>query len=127
MVDRPDTVDKAIAYIWNLPDTVLEPSEKESLAVLLADKPDAVARRYFFAPGPHLWVGTLQKLLKPIGILTGLHSLMRSPMEQGCLSTKCKPAAVLGACSQHLRPQLGRSTVSAAFRLLMFVTFCSMT
>ncbi|DBB01776.1 TPA: hypothetical protein ACH3X1_000393 [Trebouxia sp. C0004] len=65
MVNKPSTVDEAIAYIWDLPDTVLKPSEKHSLTALLAEKTDAVAGRYFSAPGPELWVGTLKELLKP--------------------------------------------------------------
>ena len=69
MVNKPSTVDEAIAYVWDLPDSVLEPSEKQSLAVALAEKTDAVARRYFSAPDPQLWVGTLKALLKPAGIL----------------------------------------------------------
>ena len=70
MVNKPSTVDEAIAYIWHLPDTVLKPSEKHSLTALLAEKTDAVAGRYFSAPGPELWVGTLKELLKPTGILS---------------------------------------------------------
>lgn len=69
MADKPSTVDEAIDYVWNLPNTVLEPSEKQSLAVVLAEKTDAVARRFFFAPDPDLWAGTLKELLKPTGIL----------------------------------------------------------
>lgn len=70
MVDKPSTADEAIAYVWDLPNTILEPSEKQSLAAALAEKTDAVARRYFSAPSPDLWVGTLKVLLKPAGILS---------------------------------------------------------
>ena len=65
MVNKPSTVDEAIAYIWDVPDTVLELSKKQSLNALLAEKTDAVVRRYFSAPHPEGWVGTLRELLKP--------------------------------------------------------------
>ncbi|KAL3158838.1 hypothetical protein ABBQ32_011563 [Trebouxia sp. C0010 RCD-2024] len=68
MVNKPSTVDEAIAYVWDLPDSVLEPSEKQSLAAALAEKTDAVARRYFSAPSPQLWVGTLKASLKLAGL-----------------------------------------------------------
>ncbi|DBA79583.1 TPA: hypothetical protein ACH3X1_008273 [Trebouxia sp. C0004] len=68
MVNKPSTVDEATAHIWDLPNTVLKPSEKHSLTALLAEKTDAVARRYFSAPGPELWVGTLKELIKPTDI-----------------------------------------------------------
>lgn len=79
MVNKPGTADEAVAYIWDipydtmLPDTVLEPSEKQSLVALLADKTDAVVRRYFSAPRPELWVGTLRAKLKPTGKVTFLN------------------------------------------------------
>ncbi len=68
MVKNPSTVDEAIAYLWDTSDTMLGPSEKQSLVAALAEKTDAVARRYFSAPNPELWVGTLKELLKPTGI-----------------------------------------------------------
>ena len=68
MVNKPSTFDEAIAYIWDLPDIILEVSEKQSLAAVLAEKTDAVARRFFSAPSPELWVGTLKVLLQPAGI-----------------------------------------------------------
>ncbi len=67
MVEKPSTVDEAIAYVWDVPDTVIELADKQSLAAALAEKTDAVARRYFSAPIPELWVGTLRELLKPTG------------------------------------------------------------
>ena len=67
MVEKPSTVDEAIAYVWDVSDTVIGPADKQSLAAALAEKTDAVARRYFFAPNPELWVGTLRELLKPTG------------------------------------------------------------
>ena len=67
MVEKPSTVDEAIAYVWDIPDTVIGPADKQSLAAALAEKTDAVARRYFSAPNPELWVGTLRELLKPTG------------------------------------------------------------
>ena len=70
MVNKPSTVDEAIAYIWDLPDTILEPSEKHSLAAALAQKTDAIARRSFSAPSLELWVGRLKVLLKPAGIFS---------------------------------------------------------
>ena len=72
MVDKPSSVDEAIAYVWDVPDTVLEPSEKQRLVTLLAEKTDNVARSYFCAPRPELWVGTLKQLLKPTGEVTFL-------------------------------------------------------
>ena len=44
MVNKPSTVDEALAYVWELPNTVLEPSEKQSLTAALAEETDAVAR-----------------------------------------------------------------------------------
>ena len=69
MVNKPSTVDEAIAYIWDFPETILEPSEKQSLAAALAQKTDAAARWFFSAPSPELWVGTLKVLLQSAGIL----------------------------------------------------------
>lgn len=69
MVNKPSTVDEALAYVWALPDTALRLSEKQSIAAALAEKADAVARRYFSSPDPEHWVGTLKELLKPAGIL----------------------------------------------------------
>ena len=65
MVKKPSTVDEAIAYVWDVPDTVIGPADKQSLAAALDEKTDAVARSYFYAPSPELWVGTLRELLKP--------------------------------------------------------------
>ena len=70
MVNQPRAVDEALAYVWAVPDEVLQPSDKQTLAVALADKPDAVVRRYFSAPNPELWVGTLRALLQPAGRLS---------------------------------------------------------
>ena len=67
MVEKPSTVDEAIAYVWDVPDTVIGPADKQCLAAALAEKTDAVARRYFSAPKPELWVGTLKQLLKTAG------------------------------------------------------------
>lgn len=67
MVEKPSTVDEAIAYVWAVPDMMIGPADKQSLAAALAEKTDAVARRYFSAPNPELWVGTLRELLKPTG------------------------------------------------------------
>lgn len=35
MVDRSNTIDEAIAYVWDIPDMVLEPFEKERLVATL--------------------------------------------------------------------------------------------
>ncbi len=67
MVTRPTGVDDAIKFVWNQPDTVLKSSEKESLSAVLAKETDVVAGRYFFAPQPEQWVGTLKKLIEPTG------------------------------------------------------------
>ncbi len=67
MATIPSTVDEAIAYVWDTSDTVLEPSEKQSLVATLAQQTNDVARRYFSAPDPRLWVGTLKELLKATG------------------------------------------------------------
>ena len=67
MVKKPSTIDEAIAYVWDIPDMVIGPADKQSLVAALAEKTDAVARRYFSAPNPELWVGTLRELLKPAG------------------------------------------------------------
>ena len=68
MVNRPTGVDEAINFIWNQPDTVLQSSEKQRLSAALAKETDVVARRYFLAPLPEQWVGTLKELLAPTGI-----------------------------------------------------------
>ena len=67
MVKTPSTADEAIAYVWDIPDRVIGPADKQSLAAALAEKTDAVAMRYFSAPNPELWMGTLRQLLKPTG------------------------------------------------------------
>ena len=72
MVKKPSTVDEAIAYVWDVPDTVIGPADKQSLAAALAEKTDAVARRYLSAPNPELWVGTLRELLQTNRCLQGL-------------------------------------------------------
>jgi len=69
MVNKPSTVDEALAYVWALPDTALRLSQKQDIAAALAERTDAVARRYFSSPDPEHWVGTLKQLLKPAGIL----------------------------------------------------------
>ena len=48
MANRPTGVDKAIEFVWNQPDTVLQSSEKQSLSAILAKETDVVARRYHF-------------------------------------------------------------------------------
>ena len=60
MVEKPSTVDEAIAYVWDVSDMAIGPADKQSLAAALAEKTDAVARRYFSAPNAELWVGTLR-------------------------------------------------------------------
>ena len=72
MANRPTGVDEAIQFVWNQPDTVLQSSEKQSLCAILAKETDVVAKRYFLAPLPEQWVGTLKELLAPRGTL--LHS-----------------------------------------------------
>ena len=74
MVEKPSTVDEAIAYVWHVPDTVIGPADKQRLAAALAEKTDTVARRYFSAPNPELWVGTLRELLKSAGTSLGHRS-----------------------------------------------------
>ncbi len=66
-VSRPTGVDDAINFVWSQPDTLLNTSEKQNLTAVLANKTDAVASRYFFAPDPEQWVGTLRELLAPTG------------------------------------------------------------
>ena len=78
LVEKPSTVDEAIAYVWDVPDTVIGPADKQSLAAALAEKTDAVARRYFSAPNPELWVGTLRELLKPTGTFS------QTQFDSGC-------------------------------------------
>ena len=78
MVEKPSTVDEAIAYVWDIPDTVIGPADKQSLAAALAEKTDAVARKYFLAPNPELWVGTLGELLKPTSTFSQTH------LDSGC-------------------------------------------
>ena len=68
MANIPTGVDEAIEFVWNQPDTVLQSSEKQSLSAILAKETDVVARRYFLAPHPEQWVGTLKELLAPRGI-----------------------------------------------------------
>jgi len=65
MANRPTGVDEAIQFIWNQPDRVLQSSEKQRLSAALAKETDVVARRYFLAPLPEQWVGTLKELLAP--------------------------------------------------------------
>ena len=78
MVEKPSTIDEAIAYVWAIPDTMIGPADKQSLAAALAEKTDAVARRYFSAPNPELWVGTLRELLKPTGTFS------QTQFDSGC-------------------------------------------
>ena len=73
MVEKPSTIDEAIAYVWIIPDTMIGPADKQSLAAASAEKTDAVARRYFSAPNPELWVGTVRELLKPTGNFSQTH------------------------------------------------------
>ena len=76
MVGKPSTVDEAIAYVWDIPDTVIGPADKQSLVAALAEKTDAVARRYFSAPNPELWVGTLREMLKPTGTFSHFSTMV---------------------------------------------------
>ena len=78
MVEKPSTIDEAIAYVWDVPNTVIGPADKQSLVAALAEKTDAVARRYFSAPNPELWVGTLRELLKPTGTFS------QTQFDSGC-------------------------------------------
>ena len=75
MASRPSSVDEAITCVWELPDSVLNPSDKQSIVATLADQTHDVARRYFSAPYPELWVGTLKELLRPTGILPAAFTL----------------------------------------------------
>ena len=68
MPNRPTGVDEAINFVWNQPDTVLKSSEMQRLSAVLAKETDVVARRYFLAPLPEQWAGTLKELLAPTGI-----------------------------------------------------------
>ena len=61
MTNKPSTVDEALAYVWALPDTTLKRSEKQTIAVALANRQDVVARRYFSSPDPEDWVGMLKQ------------------------------------------------------------------
>ena len=72
MVNKTSTVDEAIASKWNIPDTVLKPSKKQSVNALLREKTDVVVRRHFSAPHPELWVDTLGELLKQTGKVVSL-------------------------------------------------------
>ena len=68
---------------------MIGPADKQSLAAALAEKTDAVARRYFSAPNPELWVGTLRELLKPTGTDTvGLYADI-SVYVHCCLEVSC--------------------------------------
>ena len=69
MVNKPSTVDEALAYVWALPDTAMKLLEKQSIAAALAERTDTVARRYFSSPDPEDWVGTLKELLKPASFI----------------------------------------------------------
>ncbi|KAL3148646.1 hypothetical protein ABBQ38_014067 [Trebouxia sp. C0009 RCD-2024] len=84
MANRPTGVDEAIEFVWSQPDTVLQSSEKQSLTAILAKETDVVARRYFLAPLPEQWVGTLKELLPPRGLTPRFDLLERllRPLEQ---------------------------------------------
>lgn len=97
MANAPSTVEEATAYVWHLPDTVLLPSEKQSLNVLLAKETDVVASRYFSAPFPDLWVGTLKQLLKSTGIL--LSSVHMHSWDLTCRKGVCPTKACMLLCS----------------------------
>ncbi len=84
MVEKPSTVDEAIAYVWDVPDTVIGPADKQRLAAALAEKTDAVARRYFSAPNPELWVGTLRELLNPAGTYSRTSLMTCTPYVCSC-------------------------------------------
>ena len=75
MANRPTGVDEAINFIWGQPDTVLQSSEKQRLSAALAKETDVVARRYFLAPLPEQWVGTLKELLALTGIFAACDRL----------------------------------------------------
>ena len=94
MCEKPSTVDEAIAYVWDVPDTVIGPADKQSLAAALAEKTDAVARRFFSAPNPELWVGTLRELLKPTGTLS------QTQFDSGC-NCACEISDVGPATTLH--------------------------
>ncbi|DBB12937.1 TPA: hypothetical protein ACH3X3_005686 [Trebouxia sp. C0006] len=64
-VSRPTGIDDAIKFVWRQPDTLLTTAEKRTLNAVLAEKTDVVASRYFSAPDPAQWVGTLKGLLEP--------------------------------------------------------------
>ena len=90
MVGKPSTVDEAIAYVWDVPDAVIRPADKQKLAAALAEKTDVVARMYFSAPNPELWVGTLKELLKTTGTI--LHTQFDfgcNPRCWACYSMPC--------------------------------------
>lgn len=84
MVEKPSTVDEAIAYVWDVPDTVIGLADKQRLAAALAEKTDAVARRYFSAPNPELWVGTLRELLNPAGTYSRTSLMTCTPYVCSC-------------------------------------------
>ena len=70
-VSRPTGVDDAIKFVWRQPDTLLTTAEKRTLNAVLAEKTDVVASRYFSAPDPAQWVGTLKGLVEPTGTFHG--------------------------------------------------------
>ena len=104
MVEKPSTVDEAIAYVLDIQDTLLEPSEKQSLAAALAGKTDAIARRYFSDPNPELWVGALKELLTPTGILPMAYIIMTCTPCVCCIMS-CIAFFYWGTngCRQHLQ------------------------
>ena len=69
MVAKPTGVDEAIDFVWSQPDAALTPSQKQSITAALAKETDVVARRFFFAPDPEHWVGTLKNLAASRGTL----------------------------------------------------------
>ena len=66
---KPNGRKEATKFVWRQPDTVLTPSQKQSINVALAKDTDGTAKLYFLAPRPEQWVGTLKELLAPAGIL----------------------------------------------------------
>ncbi len=89
MISRPTGVEDAIKFVWSQPDTLVETSEKQELTAVLAKNTDAVARRYFSAPDPERWVGTLRALLA----LTGNTSVCNQswpPFDKASEHARCR-------------------------------------
>ena len=91
MANRPTGVDEAINFIWSQPDTVLQSSEKQRLSAALAKETDVVARRYFLAPLPEQWVGTLKELLAPTGIFAACGYICVSKKHMSIINAASQP------------------------------------